>query len=349
VGRREAALAVAATLAGLLVLGAAEAAARAWSAQRPAQLSGERLDELHVYSERYGWTPRPGFVGRFRGRLTSINARGYRGPAYDAAPRPGRRRVLVLGDSIAFGYGVADDETFARRLDARRAEVEVVNLAVEGYGTAQQLLKLEHEGLGHRPHVVLLNVCVENDALDNWRASYLYDASFRQPFFTYERGRLVLHDRHLALGPWERARLALRTHSRLLGLLRPPPPLAPPDGAGARWRQAKDEVLRDPRRALELTFRLIRAAERRTREAGAEFRVVLHPNKRALTGRASLLPAYLEAPLLDGIPRLDLAAHYRMRGLAPADLFLDGSGHLNERGHREAADALDAWLHPAAD
>lgn len=325
-------------------LGLAELGARRWSARRPAELRGERLDELHVYSERYGWTPRPGFVGLFRGRRTSINARGYRGPQYDFAPRPDARRVVVLGDSITFGYGVADDETFAHRLDARHPEVEVVNLAVEGYGTAQQLLKLEHEGLGYRPQLVLLNVCVENDAVDNWRASYLYDAAFRQPFFTHDGARLVLHDQHLTLRPWERARVALQTHSSLLALLRPPAPATPPPGAGARWRQAKDDILRDPRPALELTFHLIRAAERRAREAGADFRLVLHPNKRAITGRPSLLPAFLDAPLLRDIPRLDLAAHYGARGLGPTDLFLDGSGHLNERGHGEAADAIDAWL-----
>lgn len=335
------ALAGATTLVLLLGLGAAETAARAWSARRPVELRGERLEELHVYSERYGWTPRPGFVGRFHGRRTSINTLGYRGREHAGAPRPGTRRLLLLGDSITFGYGMADDETFAHALASRG--LEVVNLAVEGYGTAQQLLKLEHEGLGYRPHVVLLNVCVENDAIDNWRTSYLYDPSFRQPFFTLDGRRLVLHDRHLVLGRWERARLALEERSRLLGLLRPAP-RAPAAGEGVRWRLAKDEVLRDPRAALELTFHLIRAAAARAAGAGAEFRVVLHPNKRALSGRASLLPHFNDAPLLAGVPRLDLGAHYLARGVRPADVLLDGSGHLNERGHGEAAEAIGAWL-----
>ncbi len=334
-GWREALLAVVAAALPLVALLAAEAAAR-----RPVELLGRRLDELHVYSERYGWTPRPSFVGLLDGRRVSVNARGYRGRQYGAR-RGGARRVLLLGDSITFGYGVGDEATFAARLEARG--LEAPNLGVEGYGTGQQLLKLRHEGLALRPDVVLLGACVENDVVDNWRSAYLYDAAFAQPYFTLDGGALRLHDAHLRLRAAARARVWLETHLRLFARLRPAPP-PPAAGAGARWRQAKAAVLARPEEALALTFALILSAQREAHAAGAAFGLVLHPNKRALQGRASLLAALRDAPELRGVARLDLAARYAARALGPDDLFVDGSGHLNERGHREAADALHDWL-----
>jgi lysophospholipase L1-like esterase len=63
-----------------------------------------------------------------------LNRWGYRG-AVLGAKQPGERRVVVLGGSTAFGYGVPPDQSIAaeleRRLRARRpgAPVRVVNLA----------------------------------------------------------------------------------------------------------------------------------------------------------------------------------------------------------------------------
>ena len=74
----------------------------------------------------------------------------------------------MLGDSITFGTRVRDFETFSYLLEHRSARYEVVNLAVEGYGTDQELLLLEDEGLRYHPDVVVLNVCVANDPLDNF-------------------------------------------------------------------------------------------------------------------------------------------------------------------------------------
>jgi len=90
------------------------------------------------------WSPRPGFRGAFLGHPVSIDALGLRGPEV-AQPKPaGRRRLACFGDSITFGYGVGDEETYAavlgRELEA--AGVEVVNAGVTGYTTHQVRLLL---------------------------------------------------------------------------------------------------------------------------------------------------------------------------------------------------------------
>ena len=83
------------------------------------------------------WSPRPGFRGEFLGRSVAINSLGLRGP--EPAARKRGRRVVCFGDSITFGYGVGDDETYPRALGRRIAErqVEVVNAGVTGYTTHQ--------------------------------------------------------------------------------------------------------------------------------------------------------------------------------------------------------------------
>ena len=74
--------------------------------------------------------------------MVGLNIRGYRGPVA-RRKRPGEQRVVVLGGSTAFGYGVPWQESFPavleRQLNARRREqgrgpISVVNLAYNSEG-----------------------------------------------------------------------------------------------------------------------------------------------------------------------------------------------------------------------
>ena len=175
------ALAVASALAVLLAAGAAELALRV---ARPAFLRHSRVEHPHVYSEVYGWAlrPRSRYVGR-DGETITVNAGGYRGLLHSDLPAPGATRVVMLGDSITFGTGVGDQETFSHLLDALPG-LEVLNLGVDGYGTDQELIRLEREGLARHPHVVILNFCVRNDYFDNALPVALYDGRSPKPYFT---------------------------------------------------------------------------------------------------------------------------------------------------------------------
>jgi hypothetical protein len=175
-----------------------------------ADLPQSDLARLHRYSEIYGWEPRPGAVSSIEGQRTTINVQGHRGAVHPHQRTPGRTRLLVLGDSVAFGFGVADGETFSA--DLERDGYEVVNLAVPGYGTDQALLRLEREGLAYHPDAVLLHFCLQNDFVDNASTTYFYDGLHPKPYFTLEGGALVPHLDHLRLGPL--ARVGLWLHER---------------------------------------------------------------------------------------------------------------------------------------
>jgi lysophospholipase L1-like esterase len=109
---------------------------------------------------------RPGFQTRYQGQSVSFNELGLRdGPV--GPKTPDELRIVILGDSVVFGWGVAAEDTFGRQLeDGLRARlgrpVRTVNTGVCSYNTVQQLCYLRRAGARLQPDLVLL-VYVEND------------------------------------------------------------------------------------------------------------------------------------------------------------------------------------------
>ena len=85
------------------------------------------------------WRLRAGFQGDFLGHPVTINSLGVRGPEIPHPAQPRRRRILCFGDSITFGYGVGDRETYSCLLEQYLGpdRVEVVNCGVTGYTSFQ--------------------------------------------------------------------------------------------------------------------------------------------------------------------------------------------------------------------
>jgi hypothetical protein len=301
-------------------------------------------ESSNVYSEVYGWELRRGFHGMDLGELATINREGYRGPEHALAPTPGRTRVVMLGDSIAYGAGVKDDETFSALLEKRDPPFDVIPLAVGGYGTDQELIRLEREALRYAPDVVVLHFCLFSDFADNRLPTALFDARQPKPYFTWDGRDLRLHDEHVKLswlGRWAQW-LADDSHAynRLVGLLRMQ---RAPRQPGV-WSDRKTQALQDLPAAAELTFRIIRRMADRTAAAGARFLVAIHPDEFAFKHRSKLLRKFCGTPLLEGIPVLEMGARYRASGLDWSAVSLDEPGHLTRLGHRQAAEALGVAL-----
>jgi lysophospholipase L1-like esterase len=64
----------------------------------------------------------------------SLNRYGFRGPDFAIRPSPGRRRILLVGDSVTEGMGASDSTTIARALERQLVQegetAEVINLGV---------------------------------------------------------------------------------------------------------------------------------------------------------------------------------------------------------------------------
>jgi lysophospholipase L1-like esterase len=129
-----------------------------------------RKSTIFVRDPDLGWRLRPGVEGRWFGTPVKINAKGLRGPEIDYAKPPGVFRVLYLGDSVTFGFGLADHaETFPYRVAEVLREhgdaVETVNAGVDGYSPWQERLFLEREGLRYDPDLVVVTF-VLNDVTE---------------------------------------------------------------------------------------------------------------------------------------------------------------------------------------
>ncbi|HLQ38059.1 MAG TPA: SGNH/GDSL hydrolase family protein, partial [Planctomycetota bacterium] len=107
---------------------------------------------LYVQEPDGGFGLLPGYRGTLQVRAdlppteVAINALGLRGP--EIGPRvPGERRVLCVGDSMVFGYGVDAAAAFPAQLQQQlsrqlAAVVTVGNAGVPSYGTVEAARQL---------------------------------------------------------------------------------------------------------------------------------------------------------------------------------------------------------------
>ncbi len=97
---------------------------------------------------------------RFSSINYQINSRGFRGPEPDS--RPVNLRILALGNSCTFGWGVPWEQTWTCRLEylieaeTDLGNVEVINAGVPGYSSHQGKIYFEKYLLEPKPDIVLV-------------------------------------------------------------------------------------------------------------------------------------------------------------------------------------------------
>ncbi|HMB70970.1 MAG TPA: GDSL-type esterase/lipase family protein [bacterium] len=330
----------------LLVLApAAELAVRLIRPQPlPSQefIQGFVLKDMYVDDDRAGYRLAPDFSGRIeRGAVVtefSTNSLGLRGP--EPGPKSALR-VLALGDSYTFGWGVAQGEEWIRvaadevNRKLGREAVEGWNGGVNGYGTEGAIAQLERVADELQPDLVVLGFFA-NDFTDNLlgtgvyevRDGYLFDR-FSHDFFQESVLARESHLYRLVSSAWETARL------KYLGGV-------PTARAVKQFSPAEFERGRD--RSEELILRLRDVAE----GAGAALAVVWLPaDVYAVSGSAPQdVPLRWELQrriAAAGVPSLDLLpvalAETRIAGL-----YIPNDGHLSVRGNRVMGRAVAAWL-----
>ncbi len=160
----------------------------------------ENLDTIVRFDRRLGWSLSPNKTLRCVDRqrdldyLVKINSLGMRDADVPSTKHDGTRRILIIGDSIAFGTGVDAERRFSDflRRALERDGVEVFNAGVCGWGNDQELI--HYEGLGRRlhPDIVVLTMTIANDVLNNG-LDHLFLGSAPKPRFILEGDSLLLH------------------------------------------------------------------------------------------------------------------------------------------------------------
>jgi D-alanyl-lipoteichoic acid acyltransferase DltB (MBOAT superfamily) len=219
-------------------------------AKRPAHWVS--LGESGAYRERGDFLSgelRPNLKIVFNDQPLSTNSSGMRDREWPLAKAPGTFRIAVLGPSHVMGSGVADGDTFTRRLEERlntgqgAPRVEVLNFGVAAYALTQQLAALDQRVMLFGPDVVvftdspkLLEPVVKHLALSiaTHRPSrhVQLDRALRQS------GALALGDEGIAV-PFD----SLRSLSAHLGIRTRMP-----------WTEAEQRLRRDGHALLRATF-----------------------------------------------------------------------------------------------
>jgi lysophospholipase L1-like esterase len=156
---------------------------------------------------------RPGLDVTFRGRRMTTSSVGFRDREYPPAKPVGVLRILGLGDSVMFGWGVGDGEDYLSRVEERLAEErpgeswQVINMAVPGYNAVMEVEALHDKGLTYGPDLVVVGFCGNDLKLPNFlQEPEDHLALDRSYLFDFVRSRLRgadLEDQDAALAPLE--------------------------------------------------------------------------------------------------------------------------------------------------
>lgn len=158
---------------------------------KPLYVSPER-ERFWKYDSVLGWAHEPDQEGIFETpqfrTSVRINEKGLRDRPHSYERQDDMGRILVLGDSFAWGYGVEESERFSQLLE-KSLNVEAINAGVSGYSTDQELLWYRSEGIKYETNLVIL-VVAGNDVGDNEQE--LVSTIYYKPRFILEDGQLVL-------------------------------------------------------------------------------------------------------------------------------------------------------------
>lgn len=119
-----------------------------------------------------GYHYQPNFSGFFKGNAYQhipihTNAHGFRDTDFAPLPNEGAR-VAVLGDSVVFGPGVAQEERFTECLNQTQATPDqparFLNLGVHSYSFGHYLTLAQEDFLGADPDAVLLGITLNDFA-----------------------------------------------------------------------------------------------------------------------------------------------------------------------------------------
>ena len=293
--------------------------------------------EIGQFDHQLGWSLKPSAqaISTRTGQPIEyrINSKGLRDDETSYEKPDGMFRIVVLGDSRTFGFGVPIEKHFTKLLEGYFRSVEVVNLGVSGYGVDQELLLLRTEGFRYQPDLVVAYVAHYGDS------RHMYDERWGKP-----KPRFVLRDGHLKLTnvpvpqpaapsilSWSGLRYRLYEHSRayrlireaLLGVGRTDETLSSDQGSDKR--EAEESFTAELNRLGET---IIQAMHEESRANGAEFVLVTQ------IGRLQ------QFAVQRGIASLDVSVALTNSALAVSKELM----HINEAGNGVLAWELAQFL-----
>jgi len=340
------------------------------------------LGNVMQFDPELGWSLIPGSSkhtvdhDRDIDYVITVNSLGMQERESNPFPARGTRRLLFLGDSVAFGTGVGQDWRFTDRM-ARvvTTDVEVVNAAVPGWGTDQELLYYETMGRDLDPDIVVVTFFMPNDVINN-SLDHLYLGTAPKPRFVLDGDSLTLEG---VVRPRVEHQHQLRNLLRKSQFLRmvkrrlSPPPrdesnqrivptgFHPGQGRISHWSVFDMEEAEEMEGAWRTTEAILERFADDCRRDSVRLVVFVFPSiesdaewRDRVVHDAGMHDARLDfdAPYLRlarVCRRLDIDFVYPVEAFRDESrsrtLFFEKDGHPNANGHALAAQTLIEWLH----
>lgn len=276
---------------------------------------------------------------------------GFRNPS----PWPEQAEVVIVGDSMAYGYGVAQQESWPTLLDEALPVSRVITLGLPGTVPQQYTRYFERFGERLRPKVLLYMIFPGNDIkgtveFDQWLAA---GSPGNFDHWRYFEGKVPVRGESLL----DRSALVMTMRSLRKALRNRSSPTSIELTGGGRLRVSpqlyKQSIAmnRPGTPGFDAVVTATREARERAQALGTQFVVVLAPTKEYVYLPLMQEPfSGLIEPLWhvlthdEGIAVIDLTEPMRERAARGEQLFFEVDGHPNALGNRVIADYMTQYL-----
>ena len=144
--------------------------------------------------------------------MVNINSDGLRDKEYPIR-RDNKYRIIFLGDSLTFGWGVNKEDTFEEILEKNLNSLyptEIINLGIGNYNTVQEVNLFKEKGIKYKPDKVVLFYFI-NDAEVTPKKSKLWFLGYSE-FISFYWSRLnIFMDKYYPSNTFEDYYTALYT------------------------------------------------------------------------------------------------------------------------------------------
>ena len=301
-----------------------------------------------------GWRLPPNFDGRgIFSEYIRTNADGLRDVEHSLEKEHGTLRILGIGDSFTFGWGVPLEDAFMKQLEKQLVgvagqKVETIIAGVPGYGLNQYYIYLKYYGVKYHPDIVVIAYFTDDlptDLVESlppvetfkdglkykggvWHHARLYN------FLTTAAGIIRVRNRPTTidyLSDLEARRVEWSRYERLLTC---------EEDETEHQKMCKAHETGDKRvRLLQEYFTRIQAI---TSEIDATFVLMFipdiahlyHPEYQSINRVLTRLARTHNIPFVDMTPIFEASSDPRTNYLWPRD------AHTNRHGHFQIASAL---------
>ena len=273
----------------------------------------------------------------------------------NASPWPDRAEVVVVGDSMAYGWGVEQRESWTTLLDAALPASRVITLGLPGTTPQQYARYFEKFGVALRPKIVIFAIFPGNDIIDaavfnRWVAAGSPGNYNVWRFFegSVPSTAKPLFDRSVLL-----LSLSSMRKSLLYGFNSRTVTLA--DGGKLQLVPSVYGKALEHNDPADGGFQsIVKAtvdARNRARAIGSQFVVLLFPVKESIylplqgISFAGLVHPLQEVLLNQaGIPSIDMTGPFREWAAKGKQLYFEVDGHPNALGNQVVADTVAQYL-----